>query len=216
MRITIGEILNEVIKYSSHVESSIRGSTPLIIAYLSRQSVTRVYLYIAQVGDHRYTAVSDIFDMMGSRFHPTGMIENPFTREIDNIHSMYDGSLSLTEKYTSRVSNVSYPDMIDFIHGLLKQYEIIDVSRNVLNSKLSSIGFNSSRIIKSIENGFPTGKVGTINDLISIVIKNKTKFQLSGLRAKEIKVVSDKMSDKGIYATIENGSICDITLRRKK
>lgn len=217
MIISIGDIVNELVKYSNKVEAQYIGSTPVLKAFLSQSNcLTRAYLYVAQVSDTKYTAYADVFDNCGYGFLPTGMSEFPFIREIEQIKNMVGGSLDVDERYSRSIKDADYPELIDFIYETLVSYKIVAAGKTLLNSKISSL-ITNPKLVRSIDRSFVANgkRDGTVHDMYDIVVRDRKKFVLNEVKTKDRKLLTQKLADRGIGITITGDKITDVTFKRK-
>lgn len=219
MQITIGEVVNELSKYSNLVETSITNGMPFVRAFISSStSHTKLYMYVAQIKDGIYSVCDDISDTNGSRFFPTGNPNKPFIREIERVHIMYGGSGTIDDSWSMSVSDVDYPDFVMYLYQRLKDLKMLKISQKILDSNVVSLGFNSIRIQRIIEKGFNEKNIrngGTVEDLVKIVNKDKESFSLHGLRNKDIQCIVSKLEDVGLNISTRGGYIVDTTFVRR-
>lgn len=222
MQITIGEVINELMPYANIVESSICHGVPFVVARISTASnYTIFYMYVVQTGEHQYAACDCRDNINGERFFPTGGIDRPFIVEQDVVRSMFgiNSDDDISYKYDTVVTGLSFADFITHLYERLSYYEIIRFKSKNLNIKIAEMGFTSVRIRRAIEEGFKNRKcyMGTIKDLIDIVIRRKDTLSLGGLKHRESNVIVAKLRDLGILITInENNCIDTVQFDKKK
>ena len=82
MVITIGEIVDELIPFSSLVRSNILSGFPYVTASIrGGGNCTRLYISVMQMSEHFYAVAvtDDVFN--GNRYIPTGNPDKPFIHE---------------------------------------------------------------------------------------------------------------------------------------
>jgi len=218
MKITIGELINEVMKYSSSVEMIMKNGIPYVHAYMSNsKNHIMSYLNIAQTDEFIYYAIDDINETCGARFIPNGSTSKPFIRELDRIHELYGGIGFIDDSYTLSVENANYEEFMIFFINLLIDREVIKVTPNIMKLKIEDIGFHNVKIRRIISKVFNESnmRTGTIQDLIYLILVYKKKFNISSLRSKDIQFVYDKLKDYGIICEIKDGIINGITFEKR-
>ena len=169
MRITIGEIANELIEYSNTVDVSIVNGVPFLRARISSSSnFTKCYMYVIQTDEHRYAVCDSHDDMNGERFFPSNELIGPFIKERDIIRLKYgiESTDDFTYGYESVVQNLSYEQFVDHLIRRLYEYGIIKFDPAHLSDKVSNLGFTNPRLRRYIDNEFADKKhhQGTISE----------------------------------------------------
>ena len=212
--ITIGELSNELLKYSNYVTTTLYRNVPYTVAALSdKNGYTQAYMYIVQNIEGVYAACTDITDSGGARFFPTGNITKPFIRELDMIHQMFGGEASLQERCYSSINNASYQEMIEYIYQRLIQFRIVEPNKTIVEKKVSCLGFNNPKVARVINKGFNRRGVrsGTVWDLMMLVNGLRESFSLEGLQTKDIDSIYNRLKGVGVLAEIKSEYIVDIT-----
>lgn len=215
--VTIGELANELLKYSNYVTVTMFKHTPYIVAALSgKNGYVQAYMYIVQTSEGTYSARTDITDCGGARFFPTGNVKNPFIRELEQVQQMFGGERCLNERHYSAIDNASYEDMVAYIYKRLMQFKVVELSDAVIGKRVSSLGFHGPKIARVINKGFNRRglKSGTIWDLILLVNGLRESFSLEGLNQKDIDTIYNKFKSIGIFLEIRSDYIIDITFMK--
>lgn len=212
--VTIGELSNELLKYSNYVTTMMFKNMPYTTVALSgKNGYVQAYMYIIQLNEGTYSARTDITDCGGARFFPTGNTKNPFVRELEQIHQMFGGQSTLNERFYSAIDNASYEDMIVYIYERLMQFKIIEPNKTVFGKRVMSLNFKDPKVIRILNKGFNRRglRTGTIWDLIIVVNGRRESFSLEGLSAREIDCIYNKFKNIGILLEIESNYIVDIS-----
>lgn len=220
MRITIGEIANELIEYSNSVEVNIMNGVPFLRARISSISnFTRCYMYVIQTAEHTYAVCDSHDDLNGERFFPSGEIIKPFILERDIIRLKFgiESSGDFIYGYESVVQDLPYEEFMNHLLKRMHAYEIIKFDPINLSSRISNLGFTNPRLRRCLDNEFTDKKhhKGTISDLIDIVLRQRKKFSLAILKPREMGAVAGKLKDLGIYVIIDDDK-CIVDLKFNK
>lgn len=218
MVITIGDLTNSLLPYANTIEMSIINNTPFIRSLLgSALGFTKLYLYIVQVDEHRYSVCSSSDDTNGNRFFPTGDKTNPFIQERDIIQLKFGSNGSSSGDYSSLITDLTVDAFFDHLYSLLFEYRIIRINPKIFPDPLSNL-FDNQKIKRNIEAEFRSfGRTkGTTKDFIEHVIRYKNKFNLGNLKSREIKEVVSKLKSIGININMSGNMIIDASLEKYK
>lgn len=212
MVITIGEIVDELIPFSSLVRSNILSGFPYVTASIrGGGNCTRLYISVMQMSEHFYAVAvtDDVFN--GNRYIPTGNPDKPF------IHEKYFISGGSDEYPDIKNEYVRSDEFHNWLFNQLHSFGIIRFNPDDWSTLFTELGFNSVKIRRVIDKEFSKNHCihGTIRELIELVnIKNK-QFDLSKLYEKELSCVYAKLKSIGIIATINSGHIIHTEYERK-
>lgn len=216
---TSGEITDVLLEYTNVIELSVVNKMPFIRAFISNcYGITKAYVYIIQVEEHRYSICDNYDDVGGNRFFPTGSRINPFVKEKDIIDMKFNTKRKVDDtEYSSVITNLSPPMLFDRLYEILFEYNVITANPKTFPTLLSQI-FGNPKIKRSIDNGFKELNCyhGTIGDFVDLVITNRGQFNLGNLKSKELKEVDSKLRSVGIVPLIENNIIIKASLERYK
>lgn len=214
---TIGELTNGLIEYTNLLEMSTVKDTPFIRALLgSGNGFTKAYVYIVQTREHRYAVCDSYDDVCGNRYFPTGSNTKPFVQEKDIVQSKYNTMSSTSGDYSTVVYDLDRNGFYKHMLYLLYKYDIIRINPTTLSEPLAHI-FSSGKIRRNVESSFRDNKcLGSIEDLINIVIRDHNKFNLGNLKQKEVKEVISRLKCIGIIPEIAGNEITKATLERRR
>lgn len=220
MKVTIGELINELMLYSRNIEVNMTGDIPFLKADLGDNSkCTRAHVYIVQVAEHQYSICDYHDDLHGNRYIPTQNFENPFMKEKKLIQHKYGFPIHDDEK-DSVLLNVGYLSFLDHFYNLLFEYEIIRINPKSFNNLITDSEFLplSPRPLKALELLFKDRKIVNpkIKDLITIVKNPSDVFNIRGIKEKDIKELENKFQNIGINLVIQKNIISDINFEKIK
>ena len=220
MKITIGELINELILYSRNIEITMSGAFPFIKADLGdNERFTRGHIYIVQIAEHQYSICDHHDDLHGNRYMPTQNIDHPFIKEKTLAQQKFGFPAEDNERH-SMLLNVGYLGFINHFHNLLFQYGVIKINPNVFYKQITdSEAFPLvPRIAKALESIFKGRNIPypKIIDLITIVKNPSDVFNIRGIKEKDIKILEAKFESIGIVLVIEKNVITDIHFEKIK
>lgn len=219
MKITIGELVNELMLYSRSIQMNMTGEFPFLKAEIGNASkYTKAHIYIVQVSEHCYSVGDYHDDLHGNRYVPTQNISNPFVKEKTLIQRMYDIRDHDNEK-DSIALNLDYLNFLDHMYNLLFQYGIIKIdpktfNKNILDRDTVPL---SARVTKGLEAIFKDRKITDpkIKDLITIVKSPSDVFNIYGMKERAVKEMQTKFRNIGINLVVEKNVITDIHFEKK-
>jgi hypothetical protein len=222
MKVTIGELVNELMSYSRNIEVNMSGNIPFLKADLGDNSKhTRAHVYIVQNAEHQYSICDYHDDLHGNRYMPTQNLQTPFIKEKKLIQQKY-GLVEHedSDEKDSVVLNLGYLGLLDHFHNLLFQYGVIRVNPKSFNKQINDSEFIplSSRTLRGLELLFKDRKITNpkIKDLISIVKNPSDVFNIRGIKEKDIKELENKFHSIGINLVIQKNIISDIYFEKIK
>ena len=222
MKITIGEVVNELMPYSRHVEINMAGDFPFIKADIgSNSKCTKAHIYVVQVDEHKYSICDYHDDLHGNRYIPTQSIEKPFVKEKKLIQHKFDIPVHDDDNEEDSVLlNVGYLSFLDHLYTLLSQYGVIRTSPKVLNKQITDRDVLPliPRAAKALETVFKDRKMSDpkIKDLITIVKNPSDVFSIRGMKEKDVKDLENKFKNIGINLVIQRNTITDIHFEKIK
>lgn len=216
MHITIGELTNEILPYSSKIEMNIINTCiPYVKAYLSGEgSISKAVIYIIQTNENQYSACDNNNDPL-DRYMPSGNITDPFVVEKDVIHRWF-GEKCEPKKIRIK-EGLNLESFRKYFYDILFDYEIIRFDPNSRNMRMSSMGFTSEKIRRVINRTFTENhcKDNRIDDLINLVREQGKPFSLQSLRHRELACVVAKLKNIGLDPTVEKNFITKINYMRR-
>ena len=220
MRVTIGEVVNELLPYSRDMRISMAGDFPFLEAEIGTNSrYTKGHLYIVQVSENKYSICDCRDNLHGNGYIPTQNLENPFVKEKQIIADMYVYKNSDDEP-DSITLNLEYPKFITHLHKLLFQYGVVRIDPKIFTKKISDHDTIplTPRVLNGLESIFKEYKIldPKIKDLINIVKTKLTKFNIQPIKGKDVKDMQNKFQHIGINLIIEKNIITDITFAKIK
>lgn len=209
MNITIGEIANILLPFTTSLKMYIHEPFPYISASIGNGSaISKLFISVMQTQEHLYSASigDDVYG--GNRLIPTGYTEMPFIRE----KNFYGYSTEVPTTFNLNPSN--------FRLWLMKTMYLYNITRfnpNDFTLKITDMGFNSVKIKRIIDRIFKSFNrpSGTVSDLITIVNTNGKEFNLYRLEDKEIKCVYAKLKNIGLEPIIVDKRIIRIDYERR-
>lgn len=213
MKITIGEIVNELLPYSNMVETSTIRGFPFVRALISSNNgCLRMFMYILQYSENSYYVCDT--DAFGDKYFPTGNTSKPFISEPKLIHELFNEKDEINEEKVRMVDNITF---IDYLIDSLIKYDIIIFNKDDLKIKFSQMGFRNQNIVKTIDRSFTDNfhSDGTMDDLIDIVCKQRKTFSLGYMKPGDIRFVSLKLGDIGLNMNTIDNTIIGITFKKK-
>lgn len=215
MNITIGELVNVLIPYTSRIELLYIDTIPIIKAYLQRRNmVCRALMYIAQTNENSYTVI-DNCDDINNRIYLSSNKEKPFVVIKEIIPHVFSMNTMDFPEDISIKKDIRYTEFIDYLYQRLFYYGIIKFNPKYFNTIITQdMNINSNKIKNIINKRFKeNNKQGTIRDLIEIVHYKKKPFDLENLKPRELGCVTGKLRDIGLSVTVENNVIIDIEIQ---
>lgn len=209
MNITIGEIANILLPFTTVLNMYIREPFPYISASIGNVSmVSKLYVSVIQTQEHLYSVSIGDDTYGGNRLIPTGCRDIPFIRE-KNFYG-----------YSTDVDTTFNLNPDKFRMWLMKALYLYNITRfdpNDFSLKVIDMGFNSLKIKRTIDKKFKSFNrpSGTILDLITIVNTNGNEFVLYKLEEKEIKCVYAKLKSIGLEPIIVDNRIIKINYERR-
>lgn len=217
MKVTIGELSEELLFYSNKIEITSVNDRPFMRVYLGGpHNTTKAIIYIIQTAEHKYSVCDNFDDLLGEKYFPTGSISKPFIKEKELVNELFPILDSNEESYF--INGLNSLTFINYLYNRLYYYNILQFNPNDSKIKISEMGFTSTRIRKGFDQGFKMNncKSDQIKDLLNVVIKDKKPFNLGMLKNKEFSCIIAKMKDLGLSLKIQKGSIINIEFIRKK
>lgn len=215
MRVTIGEVMNSLLPYCSTIETSMFHHFPFLRAVITSNDCARCFMYVKQLEEHIYAVCDSSQDSNGQRYFPTGSISKPFIIEQDLVKSWFGASYEdHPDWYEGVQTDLDYTAFLRYLFQCLLKYDILSISDKTLSTAVSDIGFTSIKIKRSIdramkEQGF---RIGTIQDLIDLVYIQQKQITFTGLKPKELQILSQHLRLKGISVEMEDKTIHGIKL----
>lgn len=220
MKITIGETINELMLYSRNVEMSMSGCFPFIKADIGTTSNTKAHVYIVQVAEHKYSICDYHDDLHGNRYVPTQNSNKPFIKERYLIQQKFGITIPNYEEEESILLNVGYLTFLDHFYSILSKYKIIKAGPKLFNRQISDrvVLPLLPRLSKGLETVFKDRKITDpkIKDLITIVKNPSDKFNIRGVKEKDIKELETKFKNIGINLVIQGNVVTDIHFEKIK
>lgn len=216
MNVTIGELINEILPFSSKIEMNmLNESIPYVKAYLSGGSISKAVIYIIQTDKNQYSVCDNNNDPL-DRYIPSGNITDPFVFEKDVIHRWFNEKCDPTKIKVRKELNLE--SFKKYFYDILYEYEIIKFDPNSRNMKMASMGFTSEKIRRVINRSFTESHCGEnrIDDLINLVKYQGKPFSLQSLRQRELACVVAKLKNIGLDPTVEKNFITKIDYIRRK
>jgi hypothetical protein len=215
MIITIGELVGDITPYAGRVEVSVTNGIPFLRTNLiSSNYFTKVYLYIAQVDEYKYTACDDPDDVNGNIYFPYGTIDHPLVKEKELARSWFCNPTSkIDECSCSMMRNVNREKFLIYFYQLLMEYNLIKISEKSYKTPMNALGFSNIKIRRRIEESFidvDMNRNSHISDLVKSVNIHKHPFSLSGLKDREVQYVIRRLNDIGLRVDIRNNLIHQI------
>ena len=220
MKVTIGELINELMLYSRSIQMNMAGEFPFLRAEIGNNSkYTKAHIYIVQVSEHHYSICDYHDDLHGNRYVPTQNTSSPFIKEKELIHRMYDVKDHNDEK-DSIALNLGYLNFLDHMYNLLFQYGVIKIDPRTFSKKIldHDIIPLSARVIKGLGTIFKDRRITDpkIKDLITIVKSPTDVFNIRGMKDRDIKEMQTKFQNIGINLVVEKNIIIDIHFEKNK
>ena len=184
MNITIGELVNVLIPYTSRIEVLYIDTIPIIKAYLQRRNmVCRALMYIAQTNENSYTVI-DNCDDINNRIYLSSNKEKPFVVIKEIIPHVFSMNTMDFPEDISIKKDIRYTEFIDYLYQRLFYYGIIKFNPKYFNTIITQdMNINSNKI-KNIIN-----KPNGVNKLM-MVIKIDCDFS-SNVKAPSFKKSSE-------------------------
>lgn len=203
MKVTIGEIINELYPYSTRISTYTVQSLPYVTAPIrSGGNITRIWLSVLQTSEHKYAVATTEDIHNGNDIIPTADMNRPFVRE-KNYLSM---EVLPDDLIVERIDRSQFKG---WLYKQLYDYDIIRFNPVNWYVKMSDMGFNSSKIRRAIDQEFNNHHLrgGTILDLITIVGDRGSAFKLPALANKELSCVNAKLRNLGLVPTFNGTNI---------
>lgn len=220
MKITIGELVNELMLYSRNIEINMAGPLPFLKADLGdNDRYTRGHIYIVQVAEHQYSICDYHDDIHGNRYLPTQNLDHPFIKEKRLSQLKFGLPVEDIEKH-SIVLNAGYLAFLNHFYRLLFQYGVTKVNPTVFYKQITDpeVIPLPSRVAKGLESIFKGRNIPdpTILDLITLVKNPSEVFTIRGIKEKDIKILEAKFESIGIILTMQKNVITDIHFEKIK
>lgn len=211
MIITIGEIVNKMLEYTTSLGMSRCGPFPVLTAGIGGSTgTTKIHIYIMQTAEHVYaaTVTDDVYN--GNRFVPTPDSSKPFVREKHFL------SIDDAYRYESTL-NIKSDAFNSWFYKQLYEFDIIRFNPDNRTQRVSDIGFNSLKIRRTIDRTFKSHHcIGfDMGELIDLVHDKHKTFDLTGLAEKELKCIYAKLKNYGLELTIQDNKIIAIEYERR-
>ena len=220
MKITIGELVNELMFYSRNIEISMAGPLPFLKADLGDSDrFTRGHIYIVQVAEHQYSICDYHDNLHGNRYVPTQNLDHPFIKEKKLSQQIFGFPIEDNEKH-SIVLNAGYLAFLNHFYNLLFKYGVIKVNPSLFYNQITDSETLSlpPRVAKGLESIFKGRNIPdpTILDLITLVKNPCEVFTIRGIKEKDIKILESKFESIGIILTMQKNVITDIYFEKIK
>lgn len=210
MKVTIGEVVNELLNYTNLIQVNTVKDLPFLRAYVSggNGKFTKCFIYIVQEKENQYSVCDYSNDSNGERVLVTGELNRPFEIEKDINKSGNNKSDLLHIK-----KHIKLKEVIHYLHETLYNYEITKFDPRDRSQHLSKIIIHKQRLRRIIDKSMKEFKWnGTIGDMIDNVYIKKIPIPLNKIKDYEIRYMRSRLKQFGLYIIIENESIVDIKL----
>lgn len=207
MEITIGNIANELLKYSNLIQINTIKDLPYLRAYLSGTNgkSTKCFIYVIQELNGKFSVCDYPNDSNGERIIVTGNFNKPFEMEKNINKNLSDKSLHVKK-------HLSMEEFISYLHEVLSNYGIREYDPDELGTKtLSQIISGKQRLKRIVDRNMRNFNIqGTISEIIDLVSVKKIPVPLLQIKDYEIKYMKNRFKRLGLDITIENEHITQI------
>lgn len=217
MRITIGELINELSSYSRNIEIKTVGNVPFIKADIGNEYFTKGHIYIVQVSEHKYSICDCQDDLHGNRYIPTQDKDNPFIKEkmiIQNKFQYKSEDIEEEDDENSIVLNIGYLSFLEKFYEILFKYQVIKVDPKIFNDRITMLESLKpyQRLISQMNLIFKSKKIpdAKVRDLIRIVKLPQNSFNIRSMKKGDIKILETQFKKMGIHLIIRKNVIADL------
>jgi hypothetical protein len=205
MRASIGNIANELWKYSNLIQINTVKDLPFLRAYISGSSgrSTKCFIYIIQELSGKYSICSYHNDTNGDKVIATGSYNRPFELEKYSGKNIDIADLNIKK-------HISFDDVMEYIYSTLYSYNLIcfDTSKIV---KLSEVLIHKQRVCRILSKILKENNCDeTIYGLVDMVCIKGIPVVLKNIKSQEIKYLKSQLSKQGLSLCIEDNKITDI------
>jgi hypothetical protein len=212
MRITIGEIVNEIIPFSKSIELKVHDNIPYVKAKIGSPSgFTLIYLYIAQIKEGLYT-VYETNDEIFGRYLPTGDLKKPFIKDNDFINSWINNKIPNQSDQAIK-NNIMINNFRKYFYELLYKLNLIILSPEILTTNLLAINYSKKikNIIKIVYHEYNLCNFTIIN-FINYIRNYPGKLKLYGMSKNELQELNNVFHKIGLKLIITNFCITNILI----
>jgi len=210
MRITIGELTNELLPYSKIIDTRLVGTIPFTKAILGDMSgITMGYIYIAQVGEHKYSVADADNEMEGRLYIPTQSKINPLISE-EEFARKWIGNNDAEEKDDMVTKNLDYVEFVKHFHQILLDHQMIKLTQKTLDTPVTSIGLSTLKLSKSLS---CKSKEALVKDVLYSI--KKSPMKLEGVKEKDVLEIVEKFKHLGVFLNTMEKTLLDFQLEKK-
>lgn len=215
MRITIGELISEILPFSKSIDVSMVGDFPILKASIgNKKGFTVSYLYIMQVKENQYSVCETADELHGNGYIVEPSTTHPFIKEKEFIRRRSGKPERKGDK--NDIVYVSKNEFIKYFLELLKGHKLIKVPRNILEMPLSKMDFQSKKISKQLSILCKIKEYDScvVQDII-FMMKKIDGIHLKNFKKDEIQDICKKFKQYGILLDVIDNTITSILLEPK-